>query len=414
MNKPITHFILLLCFYFSLIRASNVGLFYPTSEMLLGSIDYTLPKILNLFLLAGFTAYIFLLNDYSFIRKALKDFMILALGLCAIASLTISVNKTESVKYIAAIIVMSFPAIVYIEKYGTENYLKALGYFFIAMAFANLLYLVAMPQYAIMSGNHAGKWRGLFEHKNTAAPFFAIGFYVILDQIRKRNIRPMIVPAISLLICLLFIAMAQSATGIVAFIAMGFLYIGFHFIYRLGNPAERIMVLILSLSLGAAVLFLAGPYILQLVFDLTGKDATLTGRTNIWAPLIEMSLKKPIFGYGFGMAERSEFILLFNDEIGFGARTTHNAFLDLIIGMGYPATILFICIIIRTLFQSISSPVKRLTCLRSNALASGILLTMVIVAFSTGGVFLSRSFFWQFTLAAFLILYRYKRLNDKA
>ncbi len=382
--------------------------------MLLGSIDYTLPKILNLLLLAGFTAYIFLLNDYSFIRKALKDFMILALGLCAIASLAISVNKTESVKYIAAIIVMSFPAIVYIEKYGTENYLKALGYFFIAMAFANLLYLVAMPQYAIMSGNHAGKWRGLFEHKNTAGPFFAIGFYVILDQVRKQNFRPMIIPVISLLICLLFVAMAQSATGIVAFISMGCLYLGFHFIYRLSHPSERFTVLILALSLGTAVLFLAGPYILQLIFELTGKDATLTGRTNIWAPLIDMSLKKPILGYGFGMAERSEFILLVNGDIGFEARNTHNSFIDLLIGMGYPATAIFIILIFRTLFQSLSIPVRSRICLRSNALAASVFIVMIIIACSTGGVFLSRTIFWQFSLMAFLILFRYSRLKEEA
>ena len=67
---------------------------------------------------------------------------------------------------------------------------------------------------------------------------------------------------------------------------------------------------------------------------------SVTGRTHIWATVIDLILQKPMFGWGYTAAG---FILpTMSDEIGYPAYTCHNMMLQLVFSLGFVGCFFFI------------------------------------------------------------------------
>ena len=84
-------------------------------------------------------------------------------------------------------------------------------------------------------------------------------------------------------------------------------------------------------------LALAGLGPLELLFEVTGKDSTLTGRTQLWAIGWEAWRERPLLGSGFMAFWQSE--VFANDRMrviwaGSAAATLHNVFIDVAVQTG--------------------------------------------------------------------------------
>ncbi len=140
----------------------------------------------------------------------------------------------------------------------------------------------------------------------------------------------------------------------------------------------------------------------KILHEATGKDATLSGRTEIWEPLLDLSYERPLYGYGFGMAQRPEFMQQVHKYIDFEAQSSHNSYLDLILGIGYPGAILFLLIILKIFFSSLLFYADTSRVIQQRALFMALLLTMLIACFTTSYVLIGRSIFWVFLLMSLL------------
>lgn len=400
----LANIILSCCLYLSFLRATNIGLFYPPDELDLGLINYTPQEICNYILLAGNLAYFFLKDDLHFIVKSLSKLVVALVFSCLILSAIFSINPYQSVKFIIAVLAISLPMALYNDVYGIEKTTRAIARFVIAMVLVNLAYIIAFPQYGIMVGKHEGALRGMFEHKNTAGPFYSIGFLILWDQIRKSAIRPQILAWGALLICGVFILFSKSSTAIVVFAAMLVFYGLTLFMLRLKNVWERCAILLGIFAFLALIIAFGGDALMQLFFETTGKDATFSGRTGIWEALFRMSQDRPLLGYGAGMTERPEFIALIYSFIPMEIKTSHNSFIDLILGIGYPAALMFTLFTLRTWIGAFFYQAKRLSELRSQALYISVLFAMLLIAFTSAGAMIGRNVFWLFTFSALLAL----------
>jgi O-antigen ligase len=90
-------------------------------------------------------------------------------------------------------------------------------------------------------------------------------------------------------------ALTSLASGLTAFI--GLLWIKKHHI-SLG-PNTLSMILVLIICLGIVTPMVGGATVSGFSSTL-GRDDTLTGRTEVWAELLPVAMKKPIVGSGFG------------------------------------------------------------------------------------------------------------------
>ncbi|WBK00382.1 O-antigen ligase family protein [Methylocystis parvus] len=160
---------------------------------------------------------------------------------------------------------------------------------------------------------HAGRWRGIFAHKNGLGPWAAFGSVLLFTHWRlARASRGFCLLAGGCAVaCLIF---AQSATSLVM---AAFLFAMSIFFYALKRLPAPLVLLATALSLGAFVTFYLAAG--DLIFGLLGRDASLTGRDQIWPVAREFFQQAPWLGHGYQSLGGPEFLqyveMLFSQAI---------------------------------------------------------------------------------------------------
>lgn len=413
-SLPLSHFILTFCFYLSLLRGTNMGLFYPANEFQLGEIDYTPQTIMNFVLLLGLISYFIVIKNFHFLLHSLSRAFIFLIVAGVTLSLLTSVDRIQSAKYVVAMIVVVLPSILYLKEYGVQKLMDAFVKFIIISAFLNMAYVLILPEYGIMTERHDGRWRGLFEHKNTAGPFFALSSFFILRSLNSKKTVFNLLKILALIICVAFTILSQSATAIVIFLAMSVAYPTFIGIISLKNIHQRIGLSIAFISTVILTITFFGSQIENLFFTLTGRDATLTGRTGIWEVILDLVSNRPFTGFGAGMSERPEFMERIQSGVGWEVKGTHNGYLNLLIDYGYPTTIIMIAFVLKSWLKFFHISVANKAEITLVALAASVGLTCLILSFTTHATLFSRSIFWVFLVFALLIINYVARIYKNA
>ncbi|GEM_PF-2444438 len=403
----LTQIILSLLFYISVIRSTSIGLFYPAIGGLTSITHITLTNYI-LFLL--FLIYILLSNNYKFIIYGLTRPLGVFCVVSAVLTTVFSMDIVDSIKFLMVVSVISFSPIIYARTYGIETFLNRIVMLFIIFSIINLLYIIAFPQYAIMSAEHAGRWKGLFMHKNAFGSFFAITFFIMWNQFINFSGLNRILLTTTMILSLIFIIMSGSATAYIIFILTFFTYVLFMIGFRF-NLKDRVVLFLIATFSALLVFTLLSPIIAELIFQLTGRDATLTGRTDIWAGLFQVVLERPFLGYGAGMSARADFISQYQDLMGQNALSSHSAYLDLLLNYGIIVPFIIIAIILKFLFSGIFAVIKHSSDIKYLALAGSLIISSFFMGISTGSVIVDRSFFWVFMLIGILIIQE-KRIRN--
>ena len=72
----------------------------------------------------------------------------------------------------------------------------------------------------------------------------------------------------------------------------------------------------------------------------------MQGRDALWDECLKFSAKRPILGYGYDAFWTRDFTFAVTDASGFTSQHTHNAFLDLLLGVGIPGAVTHLLIIL--------------------------------------------------------------------
>jgi O-antigen ligase len=232
-------------------------------------------------------------------------------------------------------------------RYDWDGLVQRLAFAFFLMAFVSLLIVIIKPSQGIMAVVYEGAWKGPFPEKNYLGGLMAKGLIVSMCAFAMRPSRGWLwIPAG--LLCFFLVLMSTSKTallislfGILAFLAMR--------VFR-RFPILRLPVLyLLVASITAfAVLFLTIP---DELFGLIGKDATFTGRTDIWEQLIIAIKEKPVLGYGYGTFWQDPLGPSYNlrQTLQWGVPTAHNGWFETWLSSGMVGVIMFSILYIFTL-----------------------------------------------------------------
>lgn len=211
----------------------------------------------------------------------------------------------------------------------------------------------------------AGDWRGLFDHKNGAAPAMVLLAFAGLYISRARS----------------------GAAGWAIFILAAF------FLFKSGGktamallPATLVLawliergnlfwrtVIVLGVVGGYSTLTVGSVMLppLRKFVEALGIDPTFTGRTDIWELAISGIQSSPLFGYGYGGFWRTGgLVYTFREEAtwAISAPTAHNSYVDILLAGGVIAMALMMIWIVllplrdltRTIERSGPTPLTRL------------------------------------------------------
>jgi len=229
----------------------------------------------------------------------------------------------------------------------------------------------------------AGKWRGVTTHKNQfgalaalAALFWAHAW--LAREVRARSALPW------LAVCAVALVGARSTTSLFAGLLAGALMVSWlrppAALRGRAVPAAAALLLVGVLALH--VVFVArgavsATDVLQPVAEVAGKDATLTGRAELWNYLFEEIPRHPWFGVGHGAYWLGEHSLSGHAvrELYWVPNQGHNFYLDLLNETGLVGLALFVALVlswIRTVLR-----LQRVD--RSLAVFNGALLAFLLI-----------------------------------
>ena len=232
-------------------------------------------------------------------------------------------------------------------KFDTEEILSIVMMAGLSLCVLSLILVFRFPQFGLTpSSRDMGAWHGAFSDRTTAAK--CLVFFLSPALIfRRRSFSYRHLIYIALLLVLIF--MTRSATGRV----LSCFYIALMaMISILSRFGRRSSLLIGGAILAAAALIACiGLPFLPRVFGALGRDATLTGRTAIWAAVLRSIAKRPLLGYGFyafwqGLrGESASTMVSINWVFGYA----HNGILEICLQLGLVGVAVFFV----TLFQAI-------------------------------------------------------------
>lgn len=282
-----------------------------------------------------YVAIYLLTKRLKFVRVArrLKLYWIVVAACFVSAAWSIDLGAT--VQRAVALLGTSLFAVYLYVRYGGHGAIKLFAIAYVLVSVAFLIVGLLFPLYGVhMDGENAGNWRGVFEHKNTAAYALVIGVFSNVYMCYWTG-RATGFWGLGTLLCLTSVIMTMSRTTAICIL----LTVMFLVFMNKVSKYKRIRGAFLVLSfLGFGVIILAIGVYVEALLETLGRDLTLTGRTTIWYAAYVFWLESPWIGHGYqaswrvyeGMPSYVELIAGW----AFNPSHSHNAYIDVALGIG--------------------------------------------------------------------------------
>lgn len=280
--------------------------------------------------------------------RTINPFLLLFVAL-AFASIAWSIDPALSARRLLRMgtIVLTCTAFV-LMAWHARRFQNVVRPILTAVLFGSILFGLAFPSLAIhheLSAELAGAWRGLANHKNSLGALASIALIFWFHGWLTREVKPVSALAGGA-IAAACLVLSRSSTSMAATIAVMVLLV---VLLRAPQGLRPYFPYFLSLLL-AIILFYALALLniipgmstlLAPLSALTGKDMSMTGRTEIWTILFEHIRYHPLLGTGYGaywtagpVPGTDSYAYMWRMR-GFYPGSAHNGYLEIINDLGW-------------------------------------------------------------------------------
>lgn len=273
-------------------------------------------------------------------RVTLRAWPLVLLSALTLVSALWSIDPEISLRRGLGVVITLVFGLWLAARYDWRDLVRLMALSFAVLAIGSLMAGALAPGFGVMQEVHPGAWRGLWWEKNTLGAMMAWGALAFLAAafcaVRQAE-RWMWLALIS--VALLLVILATSRTAFIATaiavagpVAIALVRRGFGFSALAGLG----LVIVLIAIFGVLVI---GP---GAVLELLGRDATLTGRTDIWIALGDAIGQRPWTGYGYGAFWEVDDgpVHWVRQTTAWPVPTAHNAWLETALALGLPGTAL--------------------------------------------------------------------------
>lgn len=314
------------------------------------------PLVLILWLAAYAVATLGLL-DQRFRQRRPLPLPVLFLGfvLWALLSTTWSVAAPVSLRRAIALGGTLAVGLFLAQRLRPVDVFEAVRRATVIVAVASLvLYAVGDPR--VLDGVHQ-TLRGVVATKNTLGRIMAIGLIAtaaaaLLDRRRRRRC------GVSALPLVLALVLTESAGGMIL-AAVGVIAIGAAALWRFDHGKAALPLVLFATSGALVLLLLAFGLSVESLLAFTGRDTTLTGRTDIWAQSLEAGAQRPLLGAGYGAfwgvgsSEGSDAAARISARLAEPVANAHNGLLEIWLDTGMVGVVLAIAVLARLLVSGV-------------------------------------------------------------
>ncbi len=277
-----------------------------------------------------------LIYPYTFrvLRVAMQNKIVLALPVLALISILWSQDRGRTLIFGSSALALTLFALFLAERFTAKRQIELMIFGGWAAILASYLLIALVPSIGISHLYPTHPWNGLFSHKNHCGMIMTYLFLTAYYwQPLTKNGR--LGRSAFMFLAFVLIIMSQSRTAWLLFGCAAALIVGMRYFKRFRN-VERVAILMctVAITVTLAIFVVANAAKISV---LLGKDATLTGRTGIWAGIIPSAMKRPFFGFGYdafwlGFEGESANFMYSTDHIGLA--NAENAVLQMWLELG--------------------------------------------------------------------------------
>jgi O-antigen ligase len=314
----------------------------------------------------------------------------LLMMLCAMSLLSTlwSIAPDVSIRRGVAVTATTLLGVYLAARFDWRDGLRLIGGVWFGLLILTLVSGVIAPKFAVDHETHEGAWTGGWWEKNQmgghaarAAMMFA--FLVWRDAAWRRAW------IAALFVSMTLVLLSTSATALLGMM-LGFAVLGAAWWMAKGRHAAVVLLWAMVVGLGGlvAIYALAPDMLLKLI----GKDATLTGRTDIWEELIRAVNVRPWLGYGYQAfwSKDSEPRYWLQQAVDWAAPSGHNGWLDLAISLGLVGFVLFLLDYLLSTCRAIAQATRT----PAAVLALGVLVQLILFSMSESILLWQNSIIW--------------------
>lgn len=217
----------------------------------------------------------------------------------------------------------------------------------------SIMWATAFPESGVHQASdalepiHAGRWRGVFSHKNSLGSVagFTLGMLALYGRLVTKSLFLRAAAIGAAAICLTF---AGSGTGFVT--ALNLILIGILVQLVIRAPLDLRLAVLLLFTAIVTLFFSFADSAVTLALEALGKSPDLTGRTLYWSYVLSFMGQHWLLGYGY-----------FSGFLSIGATiasitsldlgSTHNGYLDTIVSFGLVGLVVLIFYLGWLIFQ---------------------------------------------------------------
>lgn len=283
-------------------------------------------------------------------RVARENKFILLLLVLALVSTAWSEDAGLTIRRALAVLGTTLFALDLAVRYPVREQIRlfeyALGLAVGISVFVELFYHGLVPT---VDTAYPDAWNGIFVQKNDFARFVVLAAVIFLMRTRT-GARKFLVGGATVAASVVLVLLCHSRTALVVLAAMLVLLR----VFQLRRRGTRALIGGIAgvLILSALASMIAD---LDSMTSLLGRDATLTGRTNIWAMALESVAERPVLGYGYSafwnVSEEADRI---SYTLHWKVPHAHNGFIDLTLQLGLVGLSLFIAVYIVSIRRSLA------------------------------------------------------------
>ena len=284
----------------------------------------------------------------SGVRAAIAGFLPLAMVLLAFASVLWSIAPELTARRALALLFCTLASFALAARLEWRDMARVLAATFGLLAVGSVVAAVAFPALGRMTTLFPGAWRGLWQDKNALGDYMALGVCACAGAaVLDRKLRGLW--AGCAILCFALILLSTSKTSLVS-LAAGMGALGLVALARRSPAVAAGAVLaVAAAALAAAVTAFLHP---KLIFDILGRDATLTGRTVIWEAVLRRVAERPVTGFGYAVVwtDASGWgpLAWIAKEAQFTPHHAHNSWLEAELELGYAGVALLVAFAVQS------------------------------------------------------------------
>lgn len=236
-------------------------------------------------------------------------------------------------------------------RYNWKELLVLLGVTWFILALASVIVALGVPSLGVESEIHAGAWKGLWFQKNTLGAHMSRStlLFSVLAIVQPKYRRFWL---FAVLLAVALVILSTSKTSLLGMM-IGFAVIAMGILMRRG-PVSGLTTAwcVFTIVGGLGFLITTQP---EFLLGLIGRDASLTGRTDIWVVLFELIDARPLLGYGYGAfwglgSAPAEYV---KEITQWDVPTAHNGWLETWLSIGLVGLILFAISFLWTVLRAV-------------------------------------------------------------